>query len=106
MRIRFSLIYGVSNTLIYDFSKFRNVVELKVKIPDELWFRFKQEIRARYGRFKGLVPQAVIEAIELWIQIPSESIPKEIKHKASPTKVLSTMPIVFGNRLGVIETNF
>jgi len=67
-------------------------MKLQVDIPDELWFKFREAIKRKYGRFRGLVPDAVKEALEIWIQLPKESIPVKIKHKASPTKVLSTMP--------------
>jgi len=67
-------------------------MKLQVEIPDRIWIEIKEAIKAKYGRYRGVVREAVIEALTLWAKLPKEPIPREIKHKASPTKRLSTMP--------------
>ena len=43
-------------------------VEVKVKLPLELWSRLRDEVRRRYGRLKGNVSKALLEAIQLWLE--------------------------------------
>jgi len=36
-------------------------------LPDELNARFRKEVGRRFGANKGVIQQALMEAIELWI---------------------------------------
>jgi len=42
--------------------------KLNVIIPDDLDRRFREEVMRRIGWKKGALQQAVIEALELWIE--------------------------------------
>ena len=45
-------------------------VEVKARLPLELWSRLRDEIRRRYGKLKGNVSKALLEAIQLWLENP------------------------------------
>jgi len=45
-------------------------VEVKVRVPLGLWARLRDEIRRRYGKLKGNVSKALLEAVQLWLENP------------------------------------
>jgi len=50
-------------------------MHLRVEVPDQLWLRFRSEVKRRYGTVKGNVRRAVVEALEMWI---SQSSPSQV----------------------------
>jgi mevalonate kinase len=46
---------------------------LSVEIDDELWFKFRDVVKRRYGGIKGFVGKAVEEALELYIDLISKN---------------------------------
>ena len=41
---------------------------LQVEVPDEIWLEFKKAVRKKKGRVKGVLKEAVIEALKLYIK--------------------------------------
>jgi hypothetical protein len=64
------------------------MAELKVEIDDELWFKFRDVVKKRYGGIKGFVGKAVEEALKLYIdQISKNNFRSalETQEKTKPT---------------------
>jgi len=49
------------------------MAELKVEIDDELWFKFRDVVKKRYGGIRGFVGKAVEEALKLYIDLISKN---------------------------------
>ncbi len=49
------------------------MAELKVEIDDELWFKFRDVVKKRYGGIRGFVGKAVEEALKLYIDLVSKN---------------------------------
>ena len=49
------------------------MVNLSVEIDDNLWIRFRNIVKKRYGGIKGYMSTAVEEAIELYVKLASSN---------------------------------
>jgi|GEM_PF-4369300 len=57
------------------------MIELKVKIPEELWLKFRDTVRKRHGGIKRFMRLAVEEAIRMYISEYGEGDNVESKDK-------------------------